>query len=194
MATRATYLLPAGEISQLICFYIHYDGSLKGAAHYFYNMQQCKNMRSTLAGRFFRANPTAEFAACHEKHADTEFRYTINHQDVLTVGQKDTINDEWRIVYQGFWYEFVNAQMLEEHQHLHAFKLYKGLTHETIMTIAEAQKLIRAFTESVHKDAYVLKGVQAIQAQIDEILIRKKRSGDIVPPNELPINEMGEKR
>lgn len=31
MATRATYLLPAGDISQPICFYIHYDKYLEGA-------------------------------------------------------------------------------------------------------------------------------------------------------------------
>ena len=31
MAARAMYLLPAGDISQPICFYIHYDGYLEGA-------------------------------------------------------------------------------------------------------------------------------------------------------------------
>ncbi|MBP9727549.1 MAG: hypothetical protein KBD83_08835 [Gammaproteobacteria bacterium] len=107
MATRATYVLPAAGSNQNICFYIHYDGYLTGAAHYFYHMQQCKNMRSGLAGRFFRANAQAEFTTCHEEHADTEFRYAINQQDALTVWQKDTLNDEWRTVYHDFWYQFV---------------------------------------------------------------------------------------
>jgi hypothetical protein len=170
MATRATYVLPAAGSNQNICFYIHYDGSLKGAAHYFYNMQQCKNMRSGLAGRFFRANAHAEFTACHEEHADTEFRYAINQQDALTVWQKDILNDEWRIVYHDFWYQFINTQILEEAEHLHAFKLSKALTHETIMTIAEAQRWVSAFTKNANKNDYVREGIEAIQAQIDTIL------------------------
>lgn len=193
MATRATYVLPAAGSNQNICFYIHYDGYLTGAAHYFYNMQQYKNMRSGLAGRFFRANAHAEFTTCHEEHADTEFRYAINQQDALTVWQKDTLNDEWRMVYHDFWYQFVNTQILEESEHLHAFKLSRALTHETIMTIAEAQKWVKAFTESANKNAYVREGIEAIQSQIDEILMQKKRGGDNLSPNEPPINEIDEK-
>jgi len=143
---------------------------------------------------FFRANSHAEFTACHEEHADTEFRYTINHHDALTVWQKDILNDEWRTVYHDVWYQFVNTQILEESEHLHAFKLYRALTHETIMTIAEAQKWVKAFTESANKNPYVHEGVQAIQAQIDEILMQKKRCGENISHDKPPIQNDIEKK
>ncbi len=175
MSTRATYLLPATSYSnQLICFYIHHDGYLIGAARYFYNMQQCKNKRGWLAGRFFRANSNAEFTKDHEEHSDTDFRYAINHQDVLTAWQKDSLKNEWQVVYEGPWYQFVNTYFLEAPEHLHVFKLNTILQNETIMTIAEAQEWVQAFTSNTKKDSYVPEGVDAIQAQIDAILAQQK--------------------
>ena len=172
MSTRATYLLPAGDISQPICFYIHYDGYLEGAAHYFYKMHQCKNKRSALAGRFFRANAYAEFTRSHETHGDTEYQYTINYQGILSVRQKESFNGEWRSIYEGLWYEFVN-QYLTGAEHLYAFKLSNYSERATIMTIAEAKTYVRAFDKNSKQQYYFLQHIEAVQAQIDEILLKK---------------------
>jgi len=141
MSTRATYLLPAAYHSdQMVCFYIHHDGYPEGAADYFYEMHHCNNTRGGMAGRFFRANLNAEFTKDHEEHGDTEFRYTINHQDELSVWKKGMLGNQWNIIYQGSWHHFVN-KYLEESEHLHLFRLSKGLQNEILMTIHQAEKL-----------------------------------------------------
>ncbi len=174
MSTRATYFLPAGNYSdQMVCFYIHSDGYPKGAADYFYKMHHCKNTRGGMAGRFFRANDNAEFTPWHEAHGDTEFQYTINIENELRILAKETIDNRWSVFYQGSWYHFVN-KYLQESDHLHLFQLSTGLEHETIMTIQEAEKWVKGFKNSASKCDYVHEGVQAIQAQIDAILMQKK--------------------
>jgi hypothetical protein len=187
MATRATYFLPAENYSdQMVCFYIHSDGYPEGAANYFYKMHQRKNRSSGMAGRFFRANENAEFTPCHEAHGDTEFQYTINIENELRVLAKETINNRWGVFYQGPWHHFVN-KYLKESEHLHLFQLPEGLEHENIMTIQEAEKSVNAFKNSASKCDYVHKDIQPMQAQIDAILMQKKRGGGYVSPNQPPI-------
>ena len=45
------------------------------------------------------------------------------------------------------------------------------------MTIQEAKKWVKGFKNSASKCDYVHKGIQAIQAQIDEILMQQKTYG-----------------
>jgi len=177
MSTRATYLLPTAYHSdQMVCFYIHHDGYPEGAAAYFYKMHCCNNTRGGIAGRFFRANLNAEFTKDHAEHGDTEFRYTINHQDELSVWKKGVLGNQWNIIYQGLWYHFVNKH-LEESEHLHLFRLSKGLKNEILMTIHQAEKWVKAFKNSASKCEDVREGVQAIQAQIDVIVAVQKTHG-----------------
>ncbi len=174
MATSATYLLSTGYHSnQMIFFYIPREGYPEGAAAYFNKMYQCENIRRNYAECFLRANPDAEFAKNHEERQDTEFRYTINYEDVLSVWKKGIFGDQWCLVYQGPWHFFVN-KYLEESEHLHLFRLSKNLKHETLMTLHQAEKWIKAFKNSANKYDYVHEGVQAIQTQIDEISARQK--------------------
>lgn len=171
MSTRATYLLPTANSSLPICFYIHHDGYPEGAAYYFYKMHNCKNMRGSLACRFLRANANAEFTGKHENYSDTEFQYTINHQNILTVHQRGIFDDKWHLIYEGLWYLFLN-QHLEASQHLYAFKCCRFSERLTIMTIAEAQKYVRAFLHNKSKKHSFDDNIEAVQAQIDGILKR----------------------
>jgi hypothetical protein len=171
MTTRATYLLPAEGVNQPICFYIHSDGYPEGAAYYFYKMHNCKNLRGSLACRFLRANATAEITGKHENHSDTEFQYTINHHNILTVRQRGIFDDNWHLIYQGLWYLFLN-QHLEASQHLYAFKCCSFSKRLTLMTIAEAQKYVRAFLYNKPQKHAVNDNIEAVQAQIDDILKR----------------------
>lgn len=177
MSTRATYLLPIADYNnQLVCFYIHQDGYPAGAANYFHKMHQCKNVNGGFAKRFLRANNQAELIHCHEAGTDTEFRYTLDHQDILRAWVKDKIDNQWRIFYKGAWYHFVN-KYLEESQHLHVFKLSKNVEHETLMTIEEAKKWVSAFMKHESLTDYAREGAQAIQAQIDAIVAQQKMHG-----------------
>jgi hypothetical protein len=174
MSTSATYLLPtAYDSDQMVCLYIPNDGYPEGAAAYFHKMYRCENVRRGYAECFFRANPNAEFTKDHEEHTDTEFRYTINHQDELSVWKKGMLGNQWSIIHQDLWHHFLN-KYLEESEHLHLFKLSKNLKNETLMTILEAKKWVKAFAHSASKFDYVREGVQAIQAQIDVIVAAQR--------------------
>jgi hypothetical protein len=177
MSTSANYLLSTGYYSdQMVCFYIQHDGYPEGAAAYFYKMYRCENIRRGYAECFFRANLNAEFIKDHEEHGDTAFRYTINHQDELSVWKKGMFANQWNIIYQGPWHHFVN-KYLEESEHLHLFRLSKGLQNETLMTIRQAEKWVRAFKNSASKCEDVREGVQAIQVQIGVIVAAQKAQG-----------------
>lgn len=171
MTTRATYLLPAEGVNQPICFYIHSDGYPEGAAYYFYKMHNCKNLRGGLACRFLRANATAEITGKHENHSDTEFQYTIYHHDILTVRQRGIFDDNWHLIYEGLWHLFLN-QHLEASQHLYVFKCCSFSECLTIMTISEAQKYVRAFPHNKPQKHGLDDNIEAVQAQIDDILKR----------------------
>lgn len=142
MSTRATYLIAANPIKpkHFVCFYIHSDNYLEGAAYYFLQMHYCKNSRGHYAGRFFRSNEYAEFAYSHNSHGDTEYRYHLNAQGQLTVWSIDTRN-KWVKIYRGFWHEFVNQQLPEE-ETLYLFEIAKfegGRILKKVMTLTEAK-------------------------------------------------------
>jgi hypothetical protein len=105
MSTRATYQIDGRT------FYIHHDGYLEGAAHYFREALLHPNRRGGLAERFLRANEGAEFTICHETHEDTEFRYTLIG-DFLRVSKRsgDWSAPEWHGVVVGSLLDFVNRR------------------------------------------------------------------------------------
>lgn len=87
MGTRATYQFKTegGVLGASICFYVHWDGYLEGAAEYFaaavdYYHSAPEGHRSGLAGAFFRANNLAEFTRSHDAHGDTDFAYTLEQK------------------------------------------------------------------------------------------------------------------
>lgn len=102
MSTRATYLFEAGQIAPAVCFYIHHDGYLEGAAAYFKAAVLFENARGGLPAQFLRANDNAEFTESHQIHGDTEFRYTVkpdSHELLVEKYRHDT--ESWHRVYQG---------------------------------------------------------------------------------------------
>lgn len=143
MSTRATYLLSTDDWNnQMICFYIHSDGYPAGAAYYFWQMHLCKNNRSGYAGRFIRANGSAEFTICHESHDDTEYQYTIGEKGDLLALKRIDYSEEWRKIYHGPWYEFVNFYLDNDENRLYLFKLSDDLDRGAVMTLTEARSYV----------------------------------------------------
>jgi hypothetical protein len=107
MATRATYQINHS------CFYIHWDGYPEGAATYFWKMY--KTMQTSAGGyaeAFLRANEGAEFTAGHERHGDTEWRYTLEGTRLSVykrIWSDSDAPDTWPLHWSGDWWEFVNA-------------------------------------------------------------------------------------
>ncbi|WP_013335109.1 hypothetical protein [Gloeothece verrucosa] len=95
-------------------FYIHSDGYLEGAAHYFLQMLLLDHQRGSLADKFLRANPEAEITGCHDSHGDTEYRYTVNcEQKVFLLAESVDGEDHEEkaittTIYQGNLAGFIN--------------------------------------------------------------------------------------
>lgn len=104
MSTRATYLFKATDFTPAVCFYIHYDGYISGAAEYFRAMLNHPNDRGGFPAKFLRANDLAEFTSGHDRHGDTEYQYTLEgtHLTVRHVPSE-------RIAHEGDLYSFVNS-------------------------------------------------------------------------------------
>lgn len=102
MSTRATYQFK-GEYQPTITVYLHHDGYPEGAAGYLRDAMRTDGR--SLAARFVRAQVRAEFAAGHDGHDDTDYRWTIDG-DTLT-GRHRT-RTGWEVVYTGPLLTFVN--------------------------------------------------------------------------------------
>lgn len=76
MSTRATYQF-ISRAHATVTLYVHHDGYPEGAAFYFWLMHHSDSHDRSMAARFLRANPRAEFTRSHEAHGDTEYRYTL---------------------------------------------------------------------------------------------------------------------
>lgn len=183
MSTRATYLLSTLDWNdQNICFYVHHDGYPKGAAYYFLLMHQYKNERSGYAGRFFRAVTNAEFTEEHKAHADTEYRYTLNKDGVLTVlARRCWEKNIWAQIYQGTWYDFVNQQLKEltKEEKLYLFKMSEHSNYASVMTITEAKAYIKSrldYAAYAHKQGWIGNAEAAeseakiVKRQVDEFM------------------------
>lgn len=175
MLSKATYLLPTLRYREKsLCFYLEDKGCLTNTAQYFYKMHHDKDSNGGgFAEVFFKVNPHATLTSCHEAHIETHFRYTLNTKGTLSVWAKEY--NQWDILYQGYWHQFVNIY-IEPSQHLHLFKLYKTLEHESLMTIQQAQRWIKAFTNTASRCPDVQVGVDSIQAQVDDLLAQQQMS------------------
>ncbi len=151
MGTRATYHLSAGHYdNHRVCFYIHWDGYLKGAAFYFLHMHQLKNDRGGYAGRFIRANELAEFTPSHDTHGDTEYRYDLDRAGILTAYERVNWDPaQWNIVYTGLWYDFVNQYLQDSHEKLYLFKDYTYQSCGSVMSLHEALALLDRKLETI---------------------------------------------
>jgi len=99
MSTRATYQINGTT------FYVHHDGYPQGAATYFANAANSDSLGG-LAEKFIRANYKAEFTTDHEAHGDTEYRYTVNG-DQITVEARVDFGETWKIEFSGFLFAFM---------------------------------------------------------------------------------------
>lgn len=106
MSTRATYLFKGSEYRPDVCLYIHHDSYESGAAYYLYNAFNSGGNVS--AESMIRGNDKAEITESHDAHGDTEYRYTINGND-LTV--KKVYGDTFKTIYTGDWVDFVNQHL-----------------------------------------------------------------------------------
>jgi hypothetical protein len=112
MATRATYLFEAdlANCRPAVCFYVHHDGYLEGAAEKFLFTLLHANERGGLAERFVRGNDNAEFTGSHQAHGDTEFRYTVNPDYTLLAEARVGYSNEWRTAFYGNLLDFIEAK------------------------------------------------------------------------------------
>jgi hypothetical protein len=113
MSTRATYSFKNSleEWTPETCIYIHYDGYPEGAASYFWAMLHLENLRGDQATRFIRANDLAEITLSHEAHGDTEYRYSVDGNQLTAykrVGDWSENEPNFDEFFSGTWYEFVN--------------------------------------------------------------------------------------
>ena len=79
MSTRATYQFNDKQTKTTI--YTHYDGYPEGAAEYLY-LTLTNEGKGNLATRFIRTNPNAEITVSHDYHCDTDYKYTIEGNDI----------------------------------------------------------------------------------------------------------------
>ncbi len=118
MSTRATYQF-LSEFGGKTTIYIHHDGYLEGAAHYFFEAARYRETyfdperayagrgaRGSLVDWFLRGNDNAEVTASHECHGDTEYRYTVWADGTLKVLARINYGDPddpkcWREAYSG---------------------------------------------------------------------------------------------
>ena len=110
MGTRATYEF-CHELHGTQTFYIHWDGYPEGAAMYFRQMFEFNQWGASLAAKFFRGNPTAEFTQCKEAHGDTEYHYVVENRKIQCfkiLRNYETGGCAYNTVFRGDLYEFVN--------------------------------------------------------------------------------------
>src|ERR1044072_1884646 len=116
MSTRATYQFISREIGR-VTFYIHSDGYPAWACRYLHNaVTNAAQAKGGFAESFFRNNPEAEFTSGHDLHGDTEYRYTVQLDEVgrpteLRVEARGD-DHKWRGSYFGSLDWFVNDQLM----------------------------------------------------------------------------------
>ncbi len=108
MATRATYQFHSGP--EHYTLYIHYDGYPSGAKGYFKAALEfhAQNRGLSLADAFTKANLLAELTMSHMHHADTEYRYTVDNENILSIKKYDFDIGNWNCIYCGDLQEWVN--------------------------------------------------------------------------------------
>ena len=107
MSTRGTYLFNGrDEWAPNTCIYVHCDNYPLGAIHKIW--AAFKVSGQVTIESFIRGNDRAEITQSHEAHGDTEYRYTFDGHR-LTVHDRPDYGDTWRVIFTGYWWEFVEA-------------------------------------------------------------------------------------
>ncbi len=155
--STATYAIASRSFSQSTskaCFYICRSGHPETAAKYFFAMHKCANKWAGYAEQFLRANQLAEFTESHEAHRDTQYRYTLEENGVLTVHQASFHKrKKWGVLFVGMWYDFINEFLvLPFEERLFSFSVSEFVNIRQVMTMREA---IKAASES--SDNYLLR-------------------------------------
>jgi hypothetical protein len=104
MSTRATYQFKNNYLGADTTVYIHHDGYPRGAAIYF--KDAAESGRKGVEG-FIAANEGAHITERHEIHGDTEFRYTVEINQ-LTATHRVNFSDEWEEIFKGTIDEFID--------------------------------------------------------------------------------------
>lgn len=106
MGTRATYEFVRENFR--ICYYIHWDGYLEGAASYLLDAVTNPS-KGGLAESFIRSNELVEFTPGHNAHGDTEFSYIINEVDGSLIARaKKWEERSWKHIYVGTIQDFIS--------------------------------------------------------------------------------------
>lgn len=143
MATRATYKIDG------VCFYIHYDGYMDGAAGYFWNMHHAMGKgRGGYAEAFLRGNDLAEFTKSHDWHGDTEYRYDLK-DETLTVWELGGLdNPKFKKAWSGSWWLFVNehSRMIEGFERLAKINNRVWTRSELVARIDEVSTHLKTYS------------------------------------------------
>ena len=125
MATRATYEFQTGLTTSTV--YIHWDGYLSGAAHYFNEALKLrggnadevyKEYKRDIFACFVWANDQATMTDSHEAHGDTDYQYDVSRYggEWMLVARKrvSCSSDEFEVVYDGELADFIDQYLTEE--------------------------------------------------------------------------------
>lgn len=128
MSTRATYEFKLEDKSikwkSNITLYIQTDNYPEGAAKYFNDLKEHNDKEGgRLAESFIRTNPYTEFTRDHYAHYDTEYRYILTEDGMLTAKEhykrtydkKGNLINHFRIFFKGNYKDFIK-KYLEKQQ------------------------------------------------------------------------------
>lgn len=149
--STATYAIASSSFTQSkskACFFICRSGHPQDAAKYFLAMHKCSNKWGGYAEQFFRANELAELIENHEANNDTQYRYTLEENGVLTIHQASFHKrKKWGVLFVGMWCDFINEFLaLPFAERLFLFTESEFLNSCKAMTIKEA---IKAASENI---------------------------------------------
>lgn len=123
MATRATYAFKTGLTTSTV--YIHWEGYLVGAAHYFNEALKLrganevyKEHKRDMFACFVWANDQATMTDGHEAHGDTNYQYDVSQcgGEWLIVARKRVSysSDAFEVVYEGELADFIEQYLIQE--------------------------------------------------------------------------------
>ena len=125
MATRATYQFKTGYTTATV--YLHWDGYLAGAAHYFSEALKLrggkaydvyKERKRDLFACFVWANDQATMTDGHEAHGDTEYRYDLRmhggEYKIVAHKRISYSSSGFEVVFDGDLTDFIEQYLEEE--------------------------------------------------------------------------------
>ena len=122
MATRATYQFKTNYTAATV--YIHWDGYLQGAAHYFnealnaWKANRKRDVISSLLACFVYANDQATITGGHEAHGDTDFRYDVECKggnfQIKAYKRVSYSSEAFELVFIGSLDDFITNHLMDE--------------------------------------------------------------------------------